>query len=233
MNAITKSAFLCLSGFILAGSSSAQNATISLRCLQLGGDKMPEAWVRVAEAKEPQKVTWLNSQPTEPIRVVHDGQLKLLRHSQKPGGDEMVFELLQAIKLPSPAKEVLLLGWEGDGVAKYVAIEDLFLTAKFNDWIAINTSPNPVAIRAGDKGKPVVVNPGKSVIFSPDIREGKGVKVLAQTQRDGELETFLSSYWPAFPGQRTMMIFYDDGEKMRAKRIGDRFLPKKEKPEGE
>jgi hypothetical protein len=26
------------------------------------------------------------------------------------------------------------------------------------------------------------------------------------------------------------MIFYDDGERMRAKRIGDRFVKKKEEP---
>jgi hypothetical protein len=30
-----------------------------------------------------------------------------------------------------------------------------------------------------------------------------------------------------------LIIFYEDGEKMRAKRIGNRFLKKKEEPEAE
>ena len=229
MSGMKKAAFWCLPVFLLAVCSSAQDAKISLRTLQLGGDEMPESWVRVADAKEPVELPWLTSQPTEPIQVVHDGQLKLLHQATDPEG-KPVLEVMKVIKLPAAAKEVLLLGWASDGKAMYVAIEDQFLNAKFNDWIAINTSPNPVAVRAGDKGNPVIVKPGESVIFSPAIRENKGVKVLAQTERNGELKTFLSSYWPAFPGQRTMMIFYDDGEKMRARRIGDRFLKKEEKP---
>lgn len=190
---------------------------------------MPESLVRVAGAEEPVMLTWLTTQPTEPIQVVHDGQLKLFRQTQDPEG-KIVLEITNTIVLPKSSNEVLLLGWADGEESKYVAIEDRFLSANFNDWLAINTSANDVAILAGDDGKPVRVDPGKSVIFHPRIEENKGVKVFAQTMRKGELKTFLSSYWPAFPKQRTVIIFYDDGDRMRAKRIGDRFLQKKEEP---
>lgn len=216
---------------MLAVSLCAQDLTISLRTMQLGGGKMPDLYVKAANAKEPAKISWLDTQPTEPIQVIHDGSLKLLRQITDAEG-KSALEIAADVKLPSGAKEVLLLAWESDGSAKYIAIQDQFLNAKFNDWMAINTSRNPVAILAGDDGKPVRVDAGSSVIFQPNIEEGKGVKILAQAARDGEVKPFLSTYWPAFEKQRTMIIFYDDGEKMRARRIGDRFLKKEEeKPE--
>jgi hypothetical protein len=221
--------FGILLAFLMAGSALAQDAQISLRLLQLGGDEMPDSWVRSAEGKgDLVKLAWLSSQPSAPVKVTHDGQLKLFRYITNDKG-EKIPELANTIKLPAPAKEVLLLGWEKDDKAKYVAIKDQFLNAKFNDWMAINASENRTAVLAGDKGEPVLVEPGKSMIFQPNIQEGKGVKIIAKSQRKGELKTFLSSYWPAFSGQRTLIIFYDDGNRMRAKRIGDRFIA--EQPE--
>ena len=218
-----------LMAFLMAGSALSQDTQISLRTLQLGGDEMPESWVRSAgEKSNLVTLAWLSSQPTTPVKVTHDGQLKIFRYVTNDKG-EKVPGVADIIHLPAAAKEVLLLGWEKDDKAKYVAIKDQFLNAKFNNWLAINASENRTAILAGDKGEPVLVEPGKSVIFQPDIQEGKGVKIIAKTQRKGELKTFLSSYWPAFPGQRTLIIFYDDGDRMRAKRIGDRFIAEQPK----
>lgn len=217
---------------LLASSLWAQDVTISLRTMQLGGGEMPNLYVKKADAKEPALLTWFNTQPTEPIQVVHDGSLKLYKQTTNSEG-KLGYEVASLVKLPSAENEVLLLAWESEGMIKYLAIKDQFLNANFNDWMAINTSANPVAILAGDNAKPVKIEAGKSLIFRPNIEQGKGVKILAQASREGEVKTFLSTYWPAFEGQRTMIIFYDDGDKMRAKRIGDRFLKKEEeeKPE--
>lgn len=215
---------------MLAASLCAQDPKVSLRTMQLGGDEINGLYVKMADAREPALMTWLSTQPGEPIQVSHDGSLKLYKQAADPAG-KPVFEIAADIKLPVGEKEILLLAWESDGKIKYVAIRDQFLNAEFNDWMAINTSKNPVAILAGNDDKPIRVDAGSSVIFQPKIEEGKGVKVLAQAAREGEVKPFLSSYWPAFKGQRTMIIFYDDGEKMRAKRIGDRFLKKEEEPE--
>lgn len=232
MNFISKT-YRFLAFFALIGIASAQAEKVSLRTLQLGGNEMPESWVQVADAKEPVKVTWWTTQPTEPLSVLHEGSLKFYRYGQNAEG-KPILEVSEIIKLPPSAKEVLLLGWTTkDGVTKYLAIEDQFLNAKFNDWLAINTSPNPVVFLAGEKNKPLSIGPGKSLIFSPNIQEGKGVKILAQSKRgDEKMKIFFSTYWPAFAKQRTMILFYDDGEKMRARRIGDRF-PFEEKPEEE
>ena len=222
--------FWCFLACLLTGMVAAQDATVSVRTMQLGGDALPESWVMVKGEKEPVIVDWLTSQPSQPLNVIHDGQLRLLRYSTNAAG-ERTLEVAKLIKLPVGANEVLLLAWMSDGQERYVVIKDHFLKAKFNDWLVINTSSNPVALLAGEKAKPLRLDAGKSAVFQPNIQEGKGVKILAQAQRNEEVRTFLSSYWPAFPGQRTMIIFYDDGEKMRARRIGDRFLPKKKEEE--
>lgn len=210
--------------FLLAGACAGQE--LSLRLLQLSGGAMPQAWVIEAEEKKPVELKWLSSQPTQPLRVIHDGSLKLFRLSTNEEG-KPVIDNIEKIAFPAGAREILLLGQVKEGKAAYVAIEDRFLDAKFNDWMAINTSNRPVAVRCGPKSsKPVRVDAGKSLIFTPDIEENKGVEMVAMAPHEGELKTFHSTYWPAFPGQRTLIIFYDDGEKMRAKRIGDRFLKK-------
>lgn len=220
----------CAAAWLLAGMAWAQEAAVSVRTLQLSAGELPESWVRVAGGKEPVKLTWLTTQPTEPLRVAHDGQLKLFRYSAGEDG-KMVVDDVKAFPLPAGAMEVLLLGWVSEGKGKYVVLKDHFLQAKFDDWIAINTSAHPVAVRAGSKSDPVRVDPGKSVVFQPKIEEGKGVEMIAAAPYKGKTKTFLSTYWPAFAGQRTMIVFFDDGERMRAKRIGDRFVPKEEAKE--
>ncbi len=216
-----------MSVWLLVGMAWAQEPSISVRTLQLSAGELPESWVRVADEKEPVKLGWLTTQPTEPLRVLHDGQLKLFRYSMGEDG-KMVMEVVSTIPLPAGATEVLLLGWASEGKGKYVALKDHFLQAKFDDWIAINTSANPVAVKAGSQSDPVRVDPGKSVVFRPKIEEGKGVEMIAAAPYKGRTKTFLSTYWPAFAGQRTMIVFFDDGERMRAKRIGDRFIRKEE-----
>lgn len=213
--------------WMASGSTWAQEASVSVRTLQLAEGELPDSWVMVAGGKEPVKLSWQTSQPTEPLRVLHDGQLKLFRYEMGQDG-KMIMADLRSIALPTPATEILLLGWASDGEGKYTALKDHFLKANFDDWIAINTSRNPVAVKAGRLSDPVRVDPGKSLIFRPRIEQGKGVEIIARAPYKGRTKTFLSTYWPAFPGQRTMIVFYDDGEKMRARRIGDRFLRKDE-----
>jgi len=217
-----------MAAWLLVGMVWAQNPSVSVRTLQLAAGELPDSWVMVAGEKQPVKLTWLTTQPTEPLRVMlGEGKLKLFRYSVGEDG-KMVVDDVSVISLPEAATEVLLLGWTSDGKGKYVAIKDHFLQAKFDDWIAINTSPKPVVVRAGRTSNPVRVEPAKSVVFKPKIEEGKGVEMTAQALHKGKPKTFLSTCWPAFAGQRTMIVFFDDGERMRAKRIGDRFLRKEE-----
>lgn len=217
-----------MAAWLLAGIAWAQESSVSVRTLQLASGELPELSVRVVGEKEPVKLAWLTTQPTEPLQVLlEEGKLKLFRYS--PGEDgKMAVDDVRVIPLPAAAAEVLLLGWAGEEKDSYVAIKDHFLRAGFDDWIAINISPNPVAVKAGSKSDPVRVDPGKSVIFRPRIEQGKGVEMIAMAPHKGKPKTFLSTYWPAFAGQRTMIVFYQDGERMRAKRIGDRFVRKKE-----
>jgi len=196
---------------------------VSVRTLQLGSGEMPEAWVNVSGEKEPVKVTWLGSQPTRPLNVIHNGSLDLLHYPNR-SEENAKPELLRTVALPADSGEVLLLGMADGKAGKYVAIKDSFIDAKFNDWMAINTSGQTVAFIAGEDPKPVVLKAGASTIFHPKTEERTGVKFIAKAERKGEIITFYSTYLPAFSGQRTLIIFYHDGKRMRAKRIGDRFI---------
>jgi len=227
MNKVFVSTLFCC----WAAGALAQNSVLSLRTILLDGSKMPESYIRVVDEDgiSLEKVPWPDTQPSEPLRVMHDGTLKLLRSSKDPDGKE-VLEVLREIKLPGSAEEVLLLGTSDSGEDHYVAIEDIFLKAKFNDWLAVNSGPQPVILMVGDKGKPIKVEAESSRIFRPQIEELTGVKIIAQAEYRGEMRTFLSTYWPAFSKQRTMVIFFRDGERMRGRRISDRFIRKPEEP---
>jgi hypothetical protein len=210
--------------FSLLGSvAMAEESVVSLRTLLLSSGEMPESWVKVDGEPGWVQLPWSNVQPSVPLKTFHDGSLKLLRPVEAEDGEES-FQIVRSVKLPPSAKEVLLLGMADDGESKYVAIRDVFLEAKFNDWMAINISDQNVSLKLGDKGDPLVIGAGTSLIFEPDIEELTGVKIIARALYKGKMRPFLSSYWPAFSGQRTMMIFYQDGKHLRAKRIGDRFI---------
>ena len=51
--------------------------------------------------------------------------------------------------------------------------------------------------------------------------------VPAQTPFDGEAKTFFSTYWPVYPDKRAVVLFVDDGKRIRVKRISDKLVPVK------
>ena len=44
---------------------------------------------------------------------------------------------------------------------------------------------------------------------------------------NGEAKTFYSTYWPVHKGKRALVLFVDDGSKIRVKRISDALVPAK------
>ena len=117
------------------------------------------------------------------------------------------------------------MGWAAGKETRYVAIDDDFGSARFNDWLLINTGKRPVAFTVGEKSKPVLIAPGASVTHRVGAEKGKGTAVLAQAPIRGKTKTFFSTYWPVHPDKRAVVLFVDDGEKIRVKRITDKLAP--------
>lgn len=213
---------------LLAGSGgvipvSAQ--TLGVRTLALGAGQMPELYLRGED--EYHELEFSAVQPGEVIPALDDNPLILFKKAENEAG-EVVFEPVHRVGIPSGAKGVLLLGWTSGDEFRQVALEDHFRGARFNDWLLINTSAKPVAFKVGKDAEPVLIKPGASVTHRIRAKAGKGVSILAQAPFDGEAKTFYSTFWPVRPGKRAVVLFYDDGERVRIKRISDQLEPAEE-----
>ena len=214
---------------LLCGSAAASGQTIAVRSLTLRSGDLPEVYLK--GPKDFHLLPFSPVQPGELIRAVKASPLPLYRKVTSDEG-EAGFTVAQKVAVPSGAGGLLLLGWMSGNEARYVAIKDDFGSARFNDWLLINTGKRPVAFRVGEKEKPVMLAPGSSTTHRIGAAEGTGVAVLAQAPLRGRTRTFFSTYWPVPEGKRTVVLFVDDGEKIRVKRISDKLAPPAEPEDG-
>lgn len=209
----------------------ADDKTLEVRTLALTECNMPTLYLGTPDGHV--ALEWSHLQPAEPLKAKLANPLPLYREGKPVTPAEPAFLIDRKIKLPSTPGGVLLLGWSDDNTTHLVALEDNFSSARFNDWLLINAASRPVAFLVGeeDAGKPKVVQPGTSVGYRVHPPAGKGAQVVAQIPVDGKAKTVFSTYWPIYPDKRAVVIFADDGEKVRVKRISDKLKPKKDDKE--
>lgn len=200
----------------LAAPALAQ--TIAIRTLAMTDDDMPEVLVRSGKSHLP--LIFSTIQPSEAVEAVSANPLPLYRSETDEKGNQ-VFVVSGRVKIPVGAKGILLLGWNSGGETSYVAIKDEFSSARYNDWLLINVSTRPVAFQVGEKSKPLLLKPGVSETHRISEEKGVGAAVFAQAPIDGKPKIFYSTYWPVYPDKRSVVLFVDDGRKIRVKRISD------------
>jgi hypothetical protein len=206
-----------------ATAGRAQERTLEVRTLAMTSGDMPELLLRTAG--EPAILEWSHRQPGQGLTVLHANPLPLYRREVNEDGKEKLVAVTK-VALPANVRGVLLLGWTSDGKTRCVAIDDHLATAQFNDWLLINAATRPVAFGVGDTNKPAIVKPGDSVRYRVPAQRGKGATVRAQLPVEGgRAKTFYSTFWPIYPDKRALVIFVDDGDKVRVKRISDKLLP--------
>lgn len=211
---------LALVALILGSHATAQ--TIAVRTLALRAGQLPEVYLKVGE--EYQQLRFSAVQPSPAVHTLRANPLPLYKRGEDAEGNE-TYVIAHKLKIPAGAKGILLLSWQSENKVRYLAIKDDFGAARFNDWLFINTSKRPIGFMVGKKGEPVIVKAGKSVTHRmTKVKQGKGTSVTAQTMIKGKVKLFFSTYWPVFPGKRMVVLFVDDGRKIRVKRISDKLV---------
>ena len=211
---------LVLITFILGSLATAQ--TINVRTLALRAGELTEVYLRVGEKYE--KLRFSAAQPSTTVPAIRANPLPLYKREKDAEGKE-IYVIAHKLKIPRGAKGVLLLAWKSGDKVRYLAIKDDFSKARFNDWLLINTSKKSIGFKVGEKAKPIILKAGSSKTYSMKrVKQGKGTSVAAQTMYKGKMKLFFSTYWPVLPGKRTLILFIDDGRKIRVKRISDKLV---------
>lgn len=212
--------FLILA-LILSQTAFAQSEKLEIRTLSLGGAEFPKLWVAEGEAAVP--LAFSTVQPSQPIRAnrvqpmpIFSGELddKGLPTDTTP----------TRVKLPD-GPSILLLAWMNNGKPGFLALPDPFRSAKFNDWIVINTSTENVAIQVGAKVKPLPIAPGTHSKLKISAPPNDGAATTIAFFKDEKWTTFYSAYLPIFEDSRCLVIISKEGERLRANIISDQPPP--------
>lgn len=207
---------------ILIGTTVASSEPIRVRTLSLGAKEMPV--VHLKTAKGHQALRFSTVQPTQAVTATYANPLPLYKSELDEAGNK-VFVIDQTVKVPVGAKGILLLGWKTGEKTQYVAIKDDLSTTRYNDWLLINTTRTPILFQVGEKAKPIKIAPGGSETYKITTEKNKGASVIAQAPREGVVKIFYSTYWPVHANKRAIVLFINDGSKIRVKRISDKLSP--------
>lgn len=219
MNTIICQTFLMalLAGLLIGTPLRAREdlpSTVSLRTLALAPDMETDLFIRSEDAYEP--LGFSHYQPSKALlALTASGRAVLPLYRQVPAeSGETVYAKAREVRLPEGASQVILLGTRnGEGVA-LVAVKDN-LGADERDWLLVNATRRPIAFQLGSDTKPRPIPPGEAVFYRVEVPSGKGAAVRVAAFMDEGWERFYSTFWPVYEGQRGLIIFVPDGERVR------------------
>ncbi len=220
---------IVFSTLIIFGSLSANALSVRTLALNKGG-KFPDRYVKVD--KEYVLLSFSHIQPSEVILAsAGEAVLPLFQPVTDPEG-KVSYNVVEQVKLPAGAKGVLLLGWNGPKGPRYLAIDDDFLSAKYDKWMLINTAPKDVAFKIGDDNKSIIINSNSVKNYKLTAAENVGVSVVGKAKWGEKVKIFYSSYWPVRSGERGIVIFFSyRGDRVALRKISDVLLKPKKKTE--
>lgn len=184
---------------------------------------LPERYVKVGEGYLALSFPYIEPGAVMPV-IAGDSSLPIYESVKSEEG-KVSYKLAKEVKLPAGAKGVLLLGWMGPEGPRYLAVDDDFLSAKYDEWLLINTAPKDVAFRIGDDNKPVMLSANSIKDYKLTAPAGTGVSVVGQAKWGDKVKTFYSTYWPIKAGERGIVIFfYQKGDRVALRKITDILL---------
>lgn len=153
-----------------------------------------------------------------------------LYESVKSEKGEVSYKMVKEVKLPAGAKGILLLGWMDSEGPRYLAVDDDFISAKYDKWLLINTASKDVAFRIGEDNKPLMLKANSVQNYKLTAPADSGVAVVGQAKWDEKVKTFYSTYWPVRAGERGIVIFfYLKDERIALRKITDVLFKPEEK----
>ncbi len=225
-----KASYLILLIGVVMSIPTLHARTLNIRSLALGGEEaISQRYVRVEDGYLPLSFSII--QPS-PLIAALSGEtvLPLFERVTKPDG-ELAYEMVEKIKVPARAKGVLLLAWGSEKGARYLAVDDNYLSAKYNDWLFINTASKQIAFQVGLKNKPLMMKANTVARYKVKTSEESGISAVGQVKVGEKVKTFYSTYWPVRSGQRGIVIFFERGDRVDVRKITDVLL--KPKPESD
>lgn len=215
--AIAVTCLLCLISF----QAHAQQGTLAVRSLALdAGGELPEVHLMGQNGHVPLEFSAV--QPSASINAMTANPLPIYKKENDDAGNE-AWIIAHRVNIPSGVNRILLLGWRSGDATRYIAIEDNFTNARFDDWLLINASNRPVALAVGEDARPVGIRPGSSIRHRFNVRHGQGTAVTALTPVEDKPTIFYSTYWPVRQDSRAVVLFAEDGDRILVRRISDRL----------
>ena len=195
---------------------------ISVRTMVLGSVKMPELYFMTMGEETMIPVHWSKRQPSKAVEAIYESTLPLFRLEVDEEGKNIPVVAHQ-VKIPQGAKEILLFGWKHKDKINLLALGDNFLSAKYSDWFLINLSSKSIDFIVGRESKPIKVNSKQAKSYTIKVDEDKGAAILGKANIRDKDRIFYSSYIPVRSERRTIIIFSDDGDKIRTTPVADLF----------
>ncbi len=222
-------ALIYLTCYASLNAQAPEPKKISVRTMVLDRSDMPELYFMTKGEEKLTPVNWSKRQPSRTVDALYIDTLPLYRLEINEDG-ESIPVVAHQVKIPPGAKEILLFGWQGKDKLNLVAIGDNFLSAKYSDWTLINLSSKKIDFVIGRESKPIRVESRRATPYQVNIDEQKAAVVLGKANIRGVDKIFYSSYISVRSHRRSIMIFSDNGDKIRTTLVVDHFSRRPKAP---
>lgn len=201
----------------------AEEIRLSIRTLAVGNGAMP-IWHLAADKDTFAELQWSVEQPSDSVTITTGRELLLYSKEIVADGKEE-YKVARKLAIPETAKEILLVGWpvEGEQKAELMVVADNLKKAGSHDWLAINTSKQVVTLRFGVNVDALQLESMEAKPYHVHLEPKQGSAVQAQMRVRDKWRTIYSTYWAAPDKQRSLVLFYDNGKRVKLHRVVDVF----------
>jgi hypothetical protein len=210
------------------GILQAQSARplLHLRAFMFGGE------ARTLYLQDQGAITSLRASPVQPSTSVQiQGREVLKLYDQAgPNPDGSAPEPVASLSLPPNGSHFLLLVLNEGDETKFGLMEDDLHRADARDWMFLNMTDSSIAFQIGEETDPIIIKPKSRFTHRvPPVAAGN-LPVRAAARFQGEVELFYSTFWPMRPDRRTLILFSQEGQRIRLRRIIERIPSDSSRP---
>lgn len=212
---------------LILGSIALAGQTIGVRTLAIGDVSESKAKRYLSTPNGYQALTFLSRHPGR-LMNAYTSESLVLYEKFKTAEKSPEYRIVDKVKLPEAAESVLLLALVANDEQSYLAIDANFLEASYDTWLMINTTSKPIFFKIGSEEEPFQIEPNNQKVCKITLSAGSAASVLGQAKLDDTMKTFYSTYWPIREGERSIIAFFEQGSRIRVRKISDALMNEKE-----